>query len=127
MRARRGSKMSACGKSHNAYAVFIYSPFLCSLAHYLDGALCIHDGTKFFIDHDLIVGQPVFQHKSGYAHFNKSFCDIGSFQSIGYLPVTSAGTNDHRGAGCFFFFRKENSECGLSYLRDAGIPVFIGL
>ncbi len=56
--------MSSGRESNNTNFLGIDSPFLGIFANQLNGLLGILQGAVLFIEHYIIVGQPVFKHKS---------------------------------------------------------------
>src|SRR5882672_2360216 len=96
------SKMTTRGESHNANMIWIDIPFFRSLSHYLNSSLCILQRTDFFVDHALVIRNPVFYYKCCNTHLIKFFGDIITLMTGRYNMITTTRDYDHSSSGGLF-------------------------
>src|SRR5688572_12777196 len=98
---RRG-KVTSGGKTHNADFILIYIPCLCIFSYQLYCALRILQRTNLFIDHRLIIRNPVFKNKCCNTHLIEAPGNIMPLVACCKNSIPSPWTYNYGGTGSLF-------------------------
>ena len=121
-----GGKMPAGGEAHDADLFGIDIPFGGALADGFDGLLGILQRSDFAVRHGGIVGDAVFEDKSGNALLYKFLRFIGAFVFGGEDAVAAAGADDDGSAGGELFRWQVYGERGSADFADDEDAVVVG-